>query len=108
MAISIHGSKSVAGLLTTFVDRVFGQQPAPVVDKRAQNLARKQMNIRAVGVREGFQAMRARSEAMAQRVEEFKKHRHPDEAVNSIDPVEPVETIVLSSTPTPRRADSAA
>lgn len=108
MGTSIHGVKSVAGLLNTFVDRVFGAQPAPVVDKRAQNLAQKQMNIRAVGVREGFQAMRARSDAMAQRVEEFKKHRHHEESTASIDPVEQVETIVLSSTPSQRRADSAA
>ena len=105
MATSIHGVKTVASFLNTFVDRMFGPQPVPVIDKRAQNLARKQAKIRAVGVREGFLAMRARSEAMSQRLEEFKKHRHHDEPAAAIDPVEQVETIVLSSTPT-RRGDA--
>ena len=105
MASSIHGVKTVSSFLNTFVDRMFGPQPVPVIDKRAQNLARKQANIRAVGVREGFLAMRARSEAMSQRLEEFKKHRNHDEHVGAIDPVEQGETIVLSSTPT-RRDDA--
>ena len=99
------GSKLVVNFINNVVDRVFGPEPVPVVDKRAQNLAQKQMNIRAVGVREGFAAMRARSEAMTQRIEEFKKHRQHDEASGPIDPVEQVETIVLSS-PEARRSDN--
>lgn len=108
MGSSSHGTKSVAGFFSTVVDRMFGAAPVPVVEKRSQNLARKQMNIRAVGVREGFQAMRARNEAMSQRIEEFKKHRHHDEPATSIDPIEQVETIVLSTSPTSRRVNSAA
>jgi hypothetical protein len=111
MSSSSHGVKSVASFFMTVVDRMLGAEPpAPVADKRTQNLAQKRMNIRAVGVREGFQAMRARSEQMTHRIEEFKKHRHPsgDAAQASIDPIEPVETIILSSSPLQRRADSAA
>ena len=104
--MSTSGAKVVVNFINNVVDRVFGPEPVPVVDKRAQNLAQKQMNIRAVGVREGFAAMRARSEAMTQRIEEFKKQRHHDEAAGPIDPVEQVETIVLSSPETTRRGDS--
>ena len=101
---SRHGAKSVAGFFTSVVGRMLGgaQPPAVVVEKRTQNLAQKKMNIRAVGVREGFQAMRARSEVMAQRLEAFKNHRHHDPAA-SIDPVEQIETIVLSTSPALRR-----
>jgi hypothetical protein len=104
--MSTSGSKVVVNFINNVVDRVFGPEPVPVVDKRAQNLAQKQMNIRAVGVREGFTAMRARSEAMSQRIEEFKKHRHHDEPAGAIDPVEQVETIVLSSPDTARRSNN--
>jgi len=94
--------RNTRDFFTQVVDRVLGTTPAPapVVDKRLQNLAQKRMNIRAVGVREGFQAMRARSEQMAQRLEAFKRQRahepaEPVESRNESD--EPVETIVLSS-----------
>jgi hypothetical protein len=102
---SYRDAKSAAGFFTSVVGRLLGSTPAPtpVIDKRTQNLERKKMNIRAAGVREGFQAMRARSEVMAQRLETFKKQRHPDPTI-SIDPVEQVETIVLSSTFPLRRA----
>jgi len=103
--MSTSGIK-VVNFFNNVVDRMFGPEPVPVVDKRAQNLAQKQMNIRAVGVREGFAAMRARSEAMTQRIEEFKKQRQHDEPAGPIDPVEQVETIVLSSPDTPRRSDN--
>ena len=101
--MSTSGIK-VVNFFNNVVDRMFGPEPVPVVDKRAQNLAQKQMNIRAVGVREGFAAMRARSEAMTQRIEEFKKQRQHDEPAGPIDPVEQVETIVLSSPDTTRRS----
>ena len=68
-------------------------------DKRMQNLAQKRMNIRAVGVREGFQAIRARSEEMAQRIEAFKQQRRhePSATPGAADAGEAVETIVLAS-----------
>ncbi len=96
MATAARDSK---GFFTHMVDRMFGSAPAPVVDKRAQNLAQKRMNIRAVGVREGFQAMRARSEEMAQRLEAFKKQRCNEAAPaqEAGDTSEPIETIVLAS-----------
>ena len=109
MSSSSHSTKSVAGFFMNVVDRVFGAEPPPpAVDKRAQNMAQKRMNIRAVGVREGFQAMRARSEEMTQRIEKFKQQRLPaGTAQASTEAAEQVETIVLASTPQ-RRADSAA
>jgi hypothetical protein len=109
MSSSGHGAKSVAGFFMNVVDRVFGAEPPPpAVDKRAQNMAQKRMNIRAVGVREGFQAMRARSEEMTQRIEKFKKQRLPTDAAQAAtDAAEQGETIVLASAPR-RRADSAA
>ena len=87
------------GFFTHMVDRMFAPGPVPVLDKRTQNLAQKRMNIRAVGVREGFQAMRARSEEMTRRIEAFKKQRRSEttEAPVSIDPAEQIETIVLAS-----------
>ena len=87
------------GFFTHLVDRMFATEPLPVPDRRTQNLAQRRMNIRAVGVREGFQAMRARSEEMAQRIEAFKKQRRHDtmETPASVDPVEQIETIVLAS-----------
>jgi hypothetical protein len=105
-----RGPKSMSDFFSSVVDRMLGTPaPAPVVDTRAQNLAQKKMNIRAVGVREGFAAMRARSDEMASRLAEFKKQRQHSESSTSeaIDPVEQVETIVLASTPL-RRADGAA
>ena len=97
MTTAIRGSK---GFFTHMVDRMFGSEPLPQQpDKRMQNLAQKRMNIRAVGVREGFQAMRARSEEMAQRLEAFKKQRRNEtaSAQDAGEAGEPVETIVLAS-----------
>ena len=88
------------GFFTHIVDRMFGAAaPPPVPDKRLQNLAQKRMNIRAVGVREGFQAMRARSEEMTQRLAAFSKQRRNEPAVapDGAEQSEPVETIVLTS-----------
>jgi len=87
---------------------MLGAEPAaPVIEKRAQNLAQKKMNIRAVGVREGFQAMRARSDEMANRLQEFKKQRQHEEPTAAAESVEQIETIVMS-TASPRRANGAA
>jgi len=84
---------------TSMVGRMFAPQPAPVVEKRMQNLEQKLMNIRAAGVRERFQVMLARNEEMAQRVEAFKKQRNNEtqEVPLSIDPIDEMETIVLAS-----------
>ena len=63
---------SMGTLLSDVVDRMLRLQPA-VVDKRSQNLPQKQANIRAAGVREGFQSMRARSDEMAQRLQHYRQ-----------------------------------
>ena len=90
---------SVANFFTTVVDRMLGSEPAPV-EKRAQNLAQKQANIRAAGVRAGFRAILARGDEMAQRIETYKQQRNRNgEAPQApIDPPQSEETIVMSST----------
>ncbi|HZP65889.1 MAG TPA: hypothetical protein VFB32_06230 [Rudaea sp.] len=97
--MDISSKKSAPGLFSQVVDRMLGLELQPVVpDRRMHNLMEKRMHIRAVGVREGFLAMRARSDEMAQRLELFKKQRNrADAQETSIDPVEPFETIVLQS-----------
>ena len=66
---------AVTNFLTSVVDRVLGAETAPVVDKKMLNLAQKQANIRAVSVRKGFQQILARSDEMAQRIEQYKQQR---------------------------------
>ena len=63
---------SMTNLLSGVVDRMLRLQPV-VVDDRMQNLAQKQANIRAVGVREGFQSIRARSDAMNERLSYYRR-----------------------------------
>ena len=90
---------SVAGFLDRVVDRVFGTAAPPPPERKMQNLAQKQAHIRAVSVRQGFQTIRARSDEMAQCLAAFKhrQEKHGTVPAASIDPVEEVETIVLSS-----------
>ena len=98
--MDIFGQKgvSVAQLLNTVVERVLGTEPAPVVDRKMQNLAQKQANIRAVSVRKGFQAIAARSDEMAQRIAQYKQRGKNGEANETpADPAEQAETIVMSS-----------
>jgi hypothetical protein len=92
---------SVASFFNAVVDRVLGPEAAPV-ENRSLNLAQKRANIRAAGVRRGFQAILARGDEMTQRIEAYKKQRahHGDAPQTPIDPLEPTETIVLSSTDT--------
>ncbi|HEX6832925.1 MAG TPA: hypothetical protein VF132_05275 [Rudaea sp.] len=77
-----------------FFDRVFGTQPAPMPEKRMQNLLQKQAKIRAVSVRRGFEAIRARSDEMAERLEQYKRQRT---GVAAADAAADGEAIVLSS-----------
>jgi hypothetical protein len=90
---------SMASFFNTVRERVFSPEPVPAVSKKDMNLAQKQANIRAACVREGFQAIRARNAEMAQRIEQYKRQRNKTGSVPglSIDPVETVETIVMSS-----------
>lgn len=106
MDFSKSGSMSaMTNFLNTVGDRIFGAETVPVVENKNANLARKQANIRAVSVREGFQAILARNNEMAQRIEQYKQQRNRTaEAAAaasidaaSIDVVETSETIVLSS-----------
>lgn len=92
-------STSATRFFTSMFGRMFAPEPAPLVDKRMQNLAQKRMNIRAAGVRERFQVMRARNEEMAQRLEAFKKQRSNEnaDAAALTDPLHEIETIVLAS-----------
>lgn len=92
-------STSPKRFFTSMVGRMFAPAPAPVVDKRMQNLAQKRMNIRAAGVRERFQLMQARNEQMAQRLEAFKKQRSNEDPQRPAvtDPLDEIETIVLAS-----------
>ena len=76
MDSSQHDKKpSMSTLLSDVVERMLRLQPAVGSEKRSQNLSQKQANIRAAGVREGFQAMRARSESMTQRLQHY-RDRH--------------------------------
>lgn len=88
--------KSVTKFINTVVDRVFGGEPLPV-EKRMQNLAHKQANIRAASVRHGFEAMRARNEEMASRLEHYRQLRTRKGVSPPIDPPATEETIVLSA-----------
>jgi hypothetical protein len=103
MVSSKSGAKaSVASFFTSVVDRMLGSAVAPV-EKKTLNLAQKQANIRAAGVREGFRAILARGDEMAQRIETYKKqrNRNGESPQTSIDPpetTETTETIVMSST----------
>lgn len=73
MDSSQHDKKpSMGTLLSDVVDRMLRLQPVVATDKRSQNLTQKQANIRAVSVREGFQAMRARSDTMTQRLQHYR------------------------------------
>jgi hypothetical protein len=91
---------SVASFFTTVVERILGPEVVPVVENKALNLAQKRANIRAAGVRHGFKAMLARGDEMAQRIETYKQQRirNGEHHEASIDPAEPTENIVLSST----------
>ena len=101
---SKQGSRgSVKNFFNNVVERVFGNEPAPV-EKKMQNLAHKQAKIRAVSVRRGFQAIRARSDEMAQRLEEYKRQRMGEAQNQPIDPPTDVEAIILASDePEPRQ-----
>ncbi|MDR3388855.1 MAG: hypothetical protein P4L92_17550 [Rudaea sp.] len=111
MNTSRWGTKaSVASFFTTVVDRMLGSEVAPV-EKKSMNLAQKQANIRAASVRHGFQAILARGDEMAQRIETYKnqRNRSGQPLPTSIDPVGSAETIVLSSAESPSpRADNLA
>jgi hypothetical protein len=112
MDTSKWGKKaSVTSFFTTVLDRVLGSEVAAPVEKKTLNLAQKQANIRAASVREGFQAILARGDEMAQRIEMYKQQRNRsgESAQTSIDPPEAAETIVLSSTESssPRQASLA-
>lgn len=100
MGSSKQGKRnSVTNFINTMVDRVFGNEAAPPVEKKMQNLAHKQAKIRAVSVRRGFQAIRARSDEMAQRLEEYKRQREGTSETSATSSDAPVtgETIVLAS-----------
>ena len=105
MDISKRGSKpNVAERMMAAVNRWIAPPPVAVpVEKRAQNLALKQANIRAVAMREGFQSILLRSNEMARHVESFKNRQRTD--VPGAEPQESTdvheETIVLSSESTP-------
>lgn len=101
---SKQGSRgSVSNFFNNVVERVFGSEPAPM-EKKMQNLAHKQAKIRAVSVRRGFQAIRARSDEMALRLEQYKRQRMNDAQNQPIDPPAEGEAIVLSSDdPEPRQ-----
>jgi hypothetical protein len=97
---------TVSSFFHAVVDRVLGSE-APPVDSKSQNLAQKRANIRAAGVRDGFKAILARGDEMAQRIEAYKKQRtRTGETPASIDSAESGESIVLSSTneSAPRRS----
>lgn len=91
--------KSPQGFFGQVMDRMLGLQPVVVTEPpRMQNLAQKRMHIRAAGVREGFQAMRARSEAMTQRLAQFERQRYGAAAEEvATEPSEAIETIELKS-----------
>ena len=96
---------TVTSFFNAVVDRVLGSEPLPVENK-SLNLAQKRANIRAAGVRDGFKAILARGDEMAQRIEAYKKQRtRTGETPASMDPADSGESIVLSSTeqPAPRR-----
>jgi hypothetical protein len=95
---------ALTGLLDRLVERVFGTDPTTPVERKLQNLAEKQAHIRAVGMRQGFQAIRARSEEMARSLAAFQRRQDKNSAAAraAIDPLEPIESIVLRSGPPPR------
>ncbi len=100
MGFSKSGTKtSVASFFTTVVGRMLGPEIVPV-EKKTLNLAQKRANIRAAGVREGFRAILARGDEMAQRIETYKKQRNGNGQSQQaqIDPPDADESIVLSST----------
>ena len=75
---------------------MLGLQPVVVTEPpRMQNLAQKRVHIRAAGVREGFQTMRARSEAMTRRLAQFQRQRYG--AASEEPAADPVETIELKT-----------
>ncbi|MEP6483712.1 MAG: hypothetical protein ABJB01_04630 [Rudaea sp.] len=63
---------SMGNLLSGVVDRMLRLQPV-VVENKMQNLAQKRANIRAVGVREGFQSIRKRSDEMTERLGQYRR-----------------------------------
>lgn len=65
---------SVANLLSGVVDKMLQLQPV-VVEDTALTLAQRRANIRAVSVREGFQSIRARSDEMTERLEQYRRQR---------------------------------
>lgn len=96
--------RSIADVVVATLNSIFRGAPRTVpVDKREQNLTQKRAHIRAVGVREGFIAMRSRSDAMARRLEQLKQHdRRADESSTESAGAKPnEEVIVLSSTEPP-------
>ena len=93
---------AVTSFLNSVVERVFGAEAAPEVDKKMQNLVQKQANIRAVSVRKGFQAILARSDEMAQRIEQYRRQRD-NKTVNETKsseaaPAETAEETIVMST----------
>jgi hypothetical protein len=89
---------TVTSFFNAVVDRVLGSEPPLPVDTKMQNLAQKRANIRAAGVRDGFKAILARGDEMAQRIEAYKQQQRIRHGEASIDPAESEESIVLSST----------
>ncbi len=60
----MSSGKTVHEFFGQVMDRMLGLQPVAAPEPRMQNLANKRMHIRAVGVREGFAAMRARLDSL--------------------------------------------
>jgi hypothetical protein len=83
-------NKSMQDFFGSVMDRMLGLQPVVVPERRMQNLAQKQAHIRAVGVREGFLAMRARSDEMTQRLRRARSNEAAigDEAVDGEEIIE--------------------
>lgn len=69
------------------------------VERRDRDLLQKRLNIRAVSVREGFQAIIARSDEMSRSIKKYEKRRNEGPAGPSVetDVPEATETIVLQS-----------
>ena len=82
-------------LLSDVVERMLRLQPVAAADKRSQNLTQKQANIRAVSVREGFQAMRARSATMTQRLQHYRERHEASLRKAKAEPAPHDDTIKL-------------
>ena len=89
-------NKTMQQLFGNVMERMLGLQPVVAPERRMQNLAQKQMHIRAAGVREGFLAMRARSDALQQSLDRFRRTRNGEAAIGD-ESTDAEETIELRS-----------